>query len=804
VDKSTQRVQYSRGSSKFDNNPRQLISGTFDEFEISVLEDRSVEKGMAYVCAGLASGLHYQDPDRFVGHGNWRLKDHVLERVFLPFDCDWFSSPEVFKSLLNYSLRYRGFAYTTASHTDSAPRARLVFSSSRPVNRDECILVCKAIQAQMLAELGRDTIKFDESVYRGEQPLYTPVLKSQTYHFDGLQVDVDSLLTTTKGSIPLQRSDKEGAALLDALYTEVGFEAPETVSDGQGRESTILRYAGSLRSQGLSEHSVLQVCLDYNQLHILPPLDREIVLDRVKRYAQQEHSLTRQEPDWTNPVEPGDGLPPVPTFNPDILPSGFRGWITDIAERMQCPIEFLAVGAMVAAGSALGNRIGIQPKQHDTGWIEVPNLWGAIVGRPGVMKTPALAEVLAPLHKIEVALQEAFPAARAQYELDRLVYEATKRTITAEITKSGAPPNRTLPPEPEPPQPQRAIVCDSTYQKLGQILCANPSGLLVFQDELSGLLKRLDTEGQEAARAFYLEAWNGKNSYTFDRIDRGTLRIPRLCISILGGLQPTKLNEYLRAALLGGAGDDGLAQRFQLLVYPDVKGEWKQVDRPPKLDEAAHAESVFLRLAKLEPLNLGAIKHYEGGIPVLKFDKDAQAKFNKWRSLLENDLRKATRHPALESHLGKYRKMVPALALLHHLIDGESGDVGVASLDCALKWHLFLFAHAERCYSGGSIRNNAGARLLLHRIKASELQDGFTVRDLYRKGWSLLATPKEAADAAELLCDLGWLRGAKDDRKDRAEGRLTTRYLLHPILKQNTCGGSVSTPTPIASEPALL
>ena len=55
---------------------------------------------------------------------------------------------------------------------------------------------------------------------------------------------------------------------------------------------------------------------------------------------------------------------------------------------MQCPIEFLAVGAMVAAGSVVGNRIGVQPKKHDTGWIEVPNLWGAVVGRPGVMKSP--------------------------------------------------------------------------------------------------------------------------------------------------------------------------------------------------------------------------------------------------------------------------------------------------------------------------------------------------------------------------------------------------------------------------------
>ena len=31
----------------------------------------------------------------------------------------------------------------------------------------------------------------------------------------------------------------------------------------------------------------------------------------------------------------------------------------------------------------------------------------------------------------------------------------------------------------------------------------------------------------------------------------------------------------------GGAGDDGLAQRFQLLVWPDVGRHWEDMDRPP-------------------------------------------------------------------------------------------------------------------------------------------------------------------------------------------------------------------------------
>ena len=65
-----QLIRYSRGASKFDNKPEQLTCQSFNEFKQAVLSDRSPNKGMAYVCAPLASGIHYQDPKKFIG------KDH--------------------------------------------------------------------------------------------------------------------------------------------------------------------------------------------------------------------------------------------------------------------------------------------------------------------------------------------------------------------------------------------------------------------------------------------------------------------------------------------------------------------------------------------------------------------------------------------------------------------------------------------------------------------------------------------------------------------------------------------------------
>lgn len=93
---------------------------------------------------------------------------------------------------------------------------------------------------------------------------------------------------------------------------------------------------------------------------------------------------------------------------------------------------------------------------------------------------------------------------------------------------------------------RRYITNDPTVEKLGEILNQNPNGVLVSRDELVGLLRNLDKTGQEAARAFYIEAWNGNGRFTYDRVGRGTVDIEAAIVSIVGCIQPGPLRGYLR------------------------------------------------------------------------------------------------------------------------------------------------------------------------------------------------------------------------------------------------------------------
>ena len=87
---------------------------------------------------------------------------------------------------------------------------------------------------------------------------------------------------------------------------------------------------------------------------------------------------------------------------------------------------------------------------------------------------------------------------------------------------------------------------------------------------------------------------------------RGKTHIEAVCLSVLGTTQPGRLAEYVRRAVIGGAGDDGLIQRFGLMVWPDEGPSWKDVDRYPDSTARLRANEAFDTLDTLDPGGCGA------------------------------------------------------------------------------------------------------------------------------------------------------------------------------------------------------
>lgn len=493
--------------------------------------------------------------------------------------------------------------------------------------------------------------------------------------------------------------------------------------------------------------------------------------------------------EWPEPIPLPEGLPAVKPLHPEMIPLPLRGWLMDIADRMQIPPDFSAAAAIVALGSIIGRGCGIYPKRHDD-WLVVPNLWGAVVGRPSLMKTPAVSEAHRHLVRLESEARERYLEEEKAFEIDKEVLKITRAAIADELkkaVKSGRSDKveearaRLAALATEEPKRQRFQTQDGTVEKIGELLNENPRGLLVNRDELIGWFRSLDRDGREGDRAFYLEAWNGNRGFTYDRIGRGTLDIAALCVSIFGAITPGPLASYVYQANRGGNGDDGLLQRFQVFVWPDAPAEWKNVDRFPDTIEKNRAWEIFKALSGEIP---GAVTEEGAAIPALRFSAGGQEIFDAWRHDLEMRLR--SDHglsPAMESHLTKYRKLMPALALVFHLVkvaDGtEPGPVTERAALKAAAWCDYLESHAKRIYGGAMTQGVEAAREIVRHIRRGAIKEGATVREIWRPQWSRLTSSEEVKAGLQVLEEYDWLNLEKANTR----GRPTERIRLNPRME---------------------
>ncbi len=536
------------------------------------------------------------------------------------------------------------------------------------------------------------------------------------------------------------------------------------------RNTTLTSVAGLLRKHGIEEQVLNKTLSEINQSICSTPLNEQEISTIAKSISKYE---VTNEIKWGQLKVLPDLKLTVPSLNEQYIPSGLQPWIADIGERMQVPLEFIAAPVIVSLSSIIGRQIGIFPKQKDD-WFVIPNLWGAVIARPGFFKSPAIAEALKPLEALTKEARLNYESGKilvqAKEELLKAKLDGLKETVKKTSRKGNFHELDSLRTDLEETLKEieknvifekRFKTNDATVEKLACLLNENPNGLLLARDELSGWLKTLQKSGREGDREFYLEAWNGYGSFTVDRIGRGTLHVPALCLAILGGLQPSKIDSYVnQASSLGG--DDGLLQRFQILVYPEITKKWRNIDRRPNQVAFNTVKVIFRNLSNLK---INKPSEYSGNLG-LRFSLKAQELFNEWRGDLETRLRTAeSNSPVFESHLAKYRSLIPSLALIFHLVSNcshgsvdLSDEVQIESLQLAIQWSRFLEAHATKVYSAALFPNVRAAHVLAGKIANQSVKDKDSMRSIYNHHWSLLNTIEKLETAISVLEDANWVK----------------------------------------------
>jgi hypothetical protein len=488
------------------------------------------------------------------------------------------------------------------------------------------------------------------------------------------------------------------------------------------------------------------------------------------KWLKQNHSLTVIDGgsgDWPKP----DTLPalilPVAPFDSRLLPDKLRAWVMKGAENLPAPPDYIAAAVMTAAASVIGRKIAIRPKRHEP-WQVVANLWGASVGLPSAKKSPSEKFAFRHLRKLQNDAMEAYQDECRQFVIDNTLTDAQikqkedelrtalKNSESDFIPEECAREIAELREKQEEPKPRRYFTSDATIQKLTLLLAENPNGLHLIRDELIGWLKTMEQSGKEPDRAYFLQTWDGDGSYAYDTVKRGTVYCQGMCLCVYGGIQPGPLLNYVEGSRSGGARDDGLLQRFQLMVWPDPLPDWKYVDEAIESTVQSMADAVFRHLDELTPEMVNATIPEER-LPYLQFDDQAQQLFIDWLTVLNKEKIRPDEHPAIQAHLAKYESLMPSLALILHLADGHTGPVTVDAAAKAADWCEYLELHARRVYSAYIKPESRSARLLADKIKGRQIEDGAPIQKIYNAGWSGL-DEDATRDGLRLLEDLNWVR----------------------------------------------
>ena len=458
--------------------------------------------------------------------------------------------------------------------------------------------------------------------------------------------------------------------------------------------------------------------------------------------------------EWATPKLLPASLLPVHHFDPDILPSIFRDYALDVATRMQCPLEFIAVSLMTTLSGVVGKRCSIYPKAEDD-WLVVPNLWGALVGRPSTMKSPAIKAATLGVDAIVKKAKLEYAHECESFDVQRMVFEAKQKVFKEDIAKS-IKSNSTLPnippKKPKPPVEKRYITSAGTVENLIKLLSEQKNGIIQLRDELVGWINAMENSSGQDARSFYLEAWNGSgSSFSYDTMTHGSLYLESgPCIAVLGGIQPSLIANIVHQVETGKSGDDGMLQRFQLLVYPDKIKGWKYCDQEPNKMFAEMVQCVFSQAVEISGK--------------LNFSDSAQAIFIEWYTDLMHRVQKEE-HLGMESHLSKYPQLMPALALLIHLVDYVSEaeeapltNVSQSAAEKAVKWCELLESHARRVYAMGHNNEVTAAKKIIDSVVSGKLSNPFQMGELYKLNITNAKTSNQASKVLELLVNYGWAR----------------------------------------------
>ena len=230
-----------------------------------------------------------------------------------------------------------------------------------------------------------------------------------------------------------------------------------------------------------------------------------------------------------NPEQTSDSLPM------DVLSLQSQETVNAVVDTFQCSCDMVIAGMFATVGTAIGKRFVID----DGKYLNYPCLWVCNVAPSGSNKSQPMRFLLKPLKDRDANNYKKYLKELGEWR-------------AAGDDKAGKP------------KFSQFLISDSTPEARSQVLANNPNGILLYRDELKGMIDDFGRYSRSGELSQLLSIFDSDN-IVINRKSDDTLLIERPFMSILGSIQPSVLLETFGSDLMMG---NGFNQRW-LFVYPE-------------------------------------------------------------------------------------------------------------------------------------------------------------------------------------------------------------------------------------------
>lgn len=544
---------------------------------------------------------------------------------------------------------------------------------------------------------------------------------------------------------------------------------------------------GQLAKQGYDSNTAKSQ-LNFAALRI--GLEQKEITRTINSGFNSGYNSPRQESYKNNPFVTNDaivtqGIPdlslinrkeikPLP-FPLDCFSDDLQDWMRVASKCKNAPVDYIALSLLVSCAGVIGNTIAFQPWE---GWIEPCILWGVLVGNPSSSKSPAIDSVIDSVFNIEKDAQLLNSRNMELYEEQKKVYEIKKNEWKT-LVKSAIHDKTQVPPAPVSeialPLIKHYILTDATIEKISDILSKNNRGIILYKDELSGLLANFQKYGGND-KQFYLEGFGGR-SYKVERVKNPKgIFVPRLSISLLGGIQP----DVLSSNLLNGD-DDGFASRF-LYSWPETK----QFTKPNISYNQQYINNALKKLSLLDPLQDG--KHHMGNQVILKFQETAGNILAEW--IQKNQQLENESNGLMISFLGKCRGLVVRLSGIltyldwsfSHNNEPKPNCIKAPAVERAIElMDLYYIPMARRCFGDACFPQDQKDAIAIAKWIYKNKPSTINSRELGRGQGSPVKNSTRIDKAIDVLVNANWLIYS-GGRIGDTRGRERKDYIVNPLV----------------------